>query len=183
MDRIEELIKEYLKKNLSLDKNNRSMDCPNELILLEYLAGTLDEGRRQTIEQHIAGCGFCLSQLDIAIQSQSMNKQGDLEPVSQELINKTESLLGIGKDKTGRAINKTKIMKRRFFLIGAVAFFVLSFLIPKYFIQFLVATLILGIRWAFESEGGRTLVMVLDSWRRHSQDKDDEISHHLKNRF
>ena len=74
-------------------------------------------------------------------------------------------------------------MKKCLFLFGAIFFFILSFVIPRYFIQFLVVTLILGIRWAFESDGGHTLIMVLDSWRHHSHDKDEEISHRFKNHF
>jgi hypothetical protein len=185
MRKIEELIKEYLGKNLNVDKGNRTIDCPQEEILSEYLQGALSEEKCQAFERHIADCGFCLSQLGIAFGAQQMNKQADFEPVPPRLIDKTKSLLGI-KRKENKIINKIKRMKRTLFLIGAVVFFILSFFIPRYFIQFLVATLILGIRWAFESEGGRTLIMVLDSWRRHSQDKDDEISHRVnrvKNRF
>ena len=183
MDKIEELIKEYLKNNLDFSKDNKTPDCPDEQVLLEYFEGTLDKEKFRAVEHHIAGCGFCLGQLNIAFQAQLMNKQGNFESVPQKLINKTKSLIGIpikGKDKK---ISREKVMEKRFFLYGAIVFFILSFVIPKYFIQFLVATLILGIRWAFESENGRTLIMVLDSWRHHSHDKDEEISHRFKNRL
>jgi hypothetical protein len=159
MDKIEQLIKGYLKDNLSFVK---SLDCPDEQTLLEYL-----DGDCQNLETHIVSCGFCLSQLNIAFESKTVN----CDPVPQELTNKTKSSLGISK--------KSK-SKKKFFLAGAIISFILSFLIPRYFMQCLVVTLILGIRWAFESEGGRTLIMVLDSWRHHSQAKDDEISHRLR---
>lgn len=174
MDKVEELIKEYLKSNRDLSQG-RTRDCLDEQVLLEYLQGDLNEERQQAVEYHLAACGFCLSQLNIA--SQAMSKQKNFEPVPQKLIEKTKAALGISQDKG----NKKR--KKRLYFLGAVVFFILSFVIPRYFIQFLVATLILGIRWAFESEGGRTLIMVLDSWRRHSQDKDDEISRYLKNRL
>ena len=74
-------------------------------------------------------------------------------------------------------------MKKNLFLAGAIIFFIISFLLPKYFMQCLVVTLVLGMRWAFESENGRTFIMVLDSWRRHSHDEDDKISKRLKDRF
>ena len=184
MDKAEQLIKKYLKMNMDINKVGDAKycastpDCLDEGILLDYLMGSLGQEERRAVEYHIVGCSFCLSQLDIAHQAQLKSGQDDFEPIPQELINKTKASLGISAAKSS---NKPKIGLRRIFLAGAVIFFAMSFIIPKYFLQFLVATLILGLRWAFESEGGRTLVMVLDSWRHHSQDKDQETSNRLKN--
>ena len=105
------------------------------------------------------------------------------EKVPEEFIQKAKALL-----KADQGLNHNKTMRKKritknLFLVGAIVFFITSFFVPKYFFQFLVATLILGMRWAFESEGGRTLIMVLDSWRRHSHQQDDEISHRLKDKF
>lgn len=101
----------------------------------------------------------------------SESKKAKFKPVPKELINKTKSRLGIpkGKPRVGS-----------YALTGAVIAFIFSFIFSKYFMQCLVVTLILGIRWALSSEGGRTLIMVLDSWRHHSQEKDEEISHRLR---
>ena len=183
MEKVERLIKEYLKKNTSLGCGGKSADCLSESILLEYLENKLDDQERARCEHHIAGCGFCLSQLDIAFQSQQMKKQAAFDPVPRKLLDRTRSLLGIGKDNENTKIDKGKTMRRRSFLVGTIIFFALSFFIPRYFMQFLIAALILGIRWSFESESGRTLIMVLDSWRRHSQDKDDEINRRLRSRL
>ncbi len=101
----------------------------------------------------------------------SESKKTKLESVPKELINKTKTRLGIPK-------KRSKV--GAYALVGAVVAFVLSFIFPKYFMQCLVITLILGIRWALNSEGGRTLIMVIDSWRHHSQDKDQEISRLLR---
>ncbi len=178
MDRSEEMIKNYLKKNLDLDSAERTPDCLNEQVLTGYLQGKLGPQQHKAVDYHIAGCGFCLSQLDIAHQAQLASGQDGFEPAPGELINKTKVSLGIS---ASRAEPKPKPGLKRVFLALAIIFFALSFIIPKYFIQFLVATLILGLRWAFESEGGRSLIMVLDSRRHHSQDKDQETSNRLKN--
>ena len=183
MDKLEKLIKEYLKNNLGLEKNDKTVDCPDEVILVEYLDTGLDKEKYQYIEHHIAGCGFCLSQLSLASQSKLIYKQGGFEPAPQTLINKTKSQLGIYESESNTKNNKKKMIKKQLFLLGAIIFFILSFIFPKYFFQFLVGTLILGIRWAFESESGRTLIMVFDSWRHHSHDKDEEISHRIKKHF
>ncbi len=98
-------------------------------------------------------------------------KKAKFKSVPRDLINKTKSRLGIPKAKSKAGL---------YALVGAIVAFILSFIFPKYFMQCLVVTLIFGIRWALSSEGGRTLIMVLDSWRHHSQDKDQEISRFLR---
>lgn len=183
MDKIEKLIKERLEKDLKFGKANKTAFCLSEQILMDYIEQNLDKEALEIIEGHIAGCGFCLSQLNLVFEAQTVNKTKKLRQVPQELINKAKALLKTNRNTLGKEMMKTKRIGKNLFLAGAIIFFALSFLIPKYFIQFLVATLILGIRWAFESESGRTLIMVLDSWRKHSHDEDDEISRRLKDRF
>ncbi len=114
-----------------------------------------------------------VSSLKRAFESGEAAKDSNIQ-VSDNLIKVAKDLLKTSKNR------KTK---KNLFFGGAVVFFGLSFFIPKYFMQFLVVTLVLGMRWAFESEGGRTLIMVIDSWRRHSHDDNDEISQRLKDRF
>ncbi|MBN2120347.1 MAG: hypothetical protein JW734_04775 [Candidatus Omnitrophica bacterium] len=182
MDKIEKIIKEYLEKDLISGSGGKTDDCLNEQDLIKYLKGIISDETRGSDEHHIASCGFCLSQLSIAFESQLINKK-ELQPVPQELLDKVEYRLGIGKYEKNKEIHKTKKMKKIFFLAGTIFFFGLSFVVPRYFIQFLVAALILGIRWSLESESGKTLIMIIDSWRRHSSDKDDDISRRLKNRL
>lgn len=181
MSKIERLIKGYLEGNL--DRTGKGLQCLNEQVLIDYFEQKLSKKERESVENHIANCGFCLSQLNLIFEAKELSRRGANEKVPSELIQKAKALL-----KPDKGINHNKTMskkriKRSLFLIGAVIFFALSFLIPKYFLQFLVGTLILGIRWAFESEGARTLIMVLDSWRKRSHNEDDEISNRLKDKF
>ena len=177
MDKMEKLIKQYLGENLN--KAERTADCLNEQVLIDYFQRKLDEEDCQNAEKHLAGCEFCRSQLNLIFQAGEAYKRGKGEKVPEELIKKAQALLKAGKVGAGLAPTRRKGL----FLVGAIVFFVASFFVPKYFFQCLVVTLILGMRWAFESEGGRTLIMVVDSWRRHSHDQDDEISHRLKDKF
>jgi len=96
------------------------------------------------------------------------------------LINRAKALVG---DDSPTHRKGAMRMKKNLFFTGMILFFITSFIWPKYFVQSLVAALILGIRWTFESEGGRTLIMVVDSWRRNSHNQDDEIVKRLKDRF
>lgn len=174
MNNPEELIKKYLGRNLS--NTVKTPSCLSDEVLMDYFRHKLDEEGCKKVESHIAGCGFCLSQLNLVFESAKVSKDNNIQ-VPDNLIKAAKDLV-----KDDRSSNSRKI-KKNLFLGGMVIFFVLSFFIPKYFMQFLVVTLVLGMRWAFESEGGRILIMVLDSWRKHSHDDDDEISQRLRNRF
>ena len=183
MDKEEKLLKGYIKRKLDLGKTNRTTYCLNETILLDYLKQRLSSQEREMIESHIASCGFCLSQINLMFEAQMVSKKRGLTPVPQELIDKAKALLKTDKNSGGTKMAARRKIKKNFFLSAAIVFFILSFLIPRYFMQFLVGTLILGLAWVFESENCRTLIMVLDSWRKHSHDTDEKISQHLKKRF
>lgn len=160
---------------MSKVKLEKIVVCPDEATLSAYLSGALEDVKLQNIEEHIAACHFCLENIRAAYVGEKLYEEGNLPDSAKELINKAK---GIAKLRTNN-----KRLKRNLWLFGTVLTFTLSFVFPKYFAQFLVAALILGFKWVFESENARTLVMVLDSWRRHSREKDDEISDKIKNRF
>lgn len=182
MDKIEKIIKEYLSRNL--DKTKKTAACLSEQSLMDYFEGKPDQEYCQHIESHLAGCGFCLSQLNLIFQAQQgVYKRDKGTKVPAGYVRRAKELIKADSDMENKKTLRKKKVKKNLFLIGAIMFFVGSFFVPRYFCQFLVITLILGIRWAFESEGGSTLIMVLDSWRRHSYEQNDEISQRLKNRF
>ncbi|MBL7085123.1 MAG: hypothetical protein ISS43_03320 [Candidatus Omnitrophica bacterium] len=176
MDKIERLIKEYLGRNLN--KTEKTDLCLSEQVLMDYFQQKLSREDCQSIENHLASCGFCLSQLNLLFEAEKLGTQAITDKVPTELVQKAKALVKDDKNHRGRM----KRVKKNLFLAGTVIFFIASFLLPRYFAQCLVAALILGMRWAFESEAGRTLIMVLDSWRRHSHDEDDQISRRLKDR-
>ena len=181
MDKIERLIKEYLGRNM--DKTEKTDLCLSEEALMGYFQQKLNREDCQNIESHLASCGFCRSQLSLIFEAHDIHRRGKSEEVPVEFIQKAKALLKTDKRLDYKQTIRKKRITKNLFLLGAIVSFIASFFVPKYFFQFLVVTLILGLRWAFESEGGRTLIMVLDSWRRHSHDDDDEISHRLKDKF
>ena len=146
MDRAEDLIKKYFKGNLGLDNLEKSPNCPDENTLMEYLKGVLDQEKCKLLEHHLAGCGFCLSQLSLASEVESIADQRNLSAPSQKLVDKVMFRLGINRSKDNQRKHSIKIGKGAFFLIGTIVCFVLSFVFSRYFMQFLAATLILGIR-------------------------------------
>lgn len=164
-----------MKENMSKIRLEKAAKCPDETTLSAYLNGALHEEEVRLVEEHISDCHFCLENIRAAYEGEKLYKEGDLPDSTKELINKAK---GVAKLKTN-----TKRLKRNFWLFGTILAFALSFIFPKYFVQFLVAALILGLKWVFESENARTLIMVLDSWRRHSREKDEGISDKIKDRF
>ncbi len=156
----------------------KTYQCLNDQVLMDYLEKKVSVQERQDIEKHIADCSFCLSQLSLAAEAKKAGWKK--EKVSSRLVEQAKTLV---KNNDNDQKPKKRRIKKNFFFAGAIIFFIASFLLPKYFMQCLVGALILGMRWAFESEGGRTLIMVLDSWRRHSHANDEEISNRLKDKF
>jgi hypothetical protein len=173
MDRIEQLLKKGLKETHG-GKAGKTPLCPDETILLDYLGQKLDKYERETIENHLSACDFCLSQLSIAYEA---SRQKDFAPMPKNLASRAKTLFPASQ---GGKKDKPKT-KEKLFLAATIFCFILSFLIPRYFMQCLAAGLILGIRWALESEGGRTLIMVLGSLRKHSSDADEATPPRLKN--
>jgi hypothetical protein len=181
MTEIETLIKQYLETGL--DRMQKTINCPSEKVLLDYLGHQLPEDELDSLEEHICGCGFCLSQINLAYEAENIQKHRMLPRAPARLIKKIKNLLGPDKKTIVSKMAKRRKIKKSLFLAGTIISFVLSFIIHRYFMQFLFAALILGIKWALESENARTLIMVLDSWRKHSHNDDEEIEQRLKDRF
>jgi Flp pilus assembly protein TadB len=165
-----------------MNKMERTSQCLNEDTLLGYLEKKLTGEDYRKAEEHISNCAFCLNRLSLALEAKKAHPAWLSEKVPSRLIKKAKALVNDDDKDKGRNYELFKA-KRRLFLAGTIVFFIASFLLPKYFLQCLTAALILGIRWAFESENGRTLIMVLDSWRRHSHRENGEISNRLKDKF
>lgn len=182
MDKIQELIRAYLRKNLDSSLQSRTEHCPDENTVLDYVHQKLDDRESRLMEDHLAQCNYCLSQLSIAFEAQKTGGMTHCPIPPVEGIEKAKGLVGHDKRSLDERMTKQRKMRKNLFLAGALIAFTLSFFIHRYFMQFLVVTLILGLRWALESENARTLVMVIDSWRKHSHDDDEEISRRLKNK-
>ncbi|MFH1519373.1 MAG: hypothetical protein ABIE75_02240 [Candidatus Omnitrophota bacterium] len=179
MRKIEEYLKNYLKKESG--NIEKTAQCLGQEVLLDYLGSKLGSQERKGVEEHLSRCNFCLSQLNLAFEAKKSNIRNIGGKVPSGLVNKAKALLKNGKNTIGKG--RVSRMKKNLSLAGAIMFFIISFLLPKYFMQCLVAAFVLGIRWVLESENGRILIMVFDSWRRHSRDENDEISNRLKDRF
>lgn len=183
MPRINKKIKKYLESGLNLKNTERTIDCLSERKLLSYMENKLSLEEIVSMDQHISGCGFCLSQLSLASEAENIARNKFLPGPSRRIITKVKNFVMPKKHRISAETSRKRKAKKNLFLALTIVSFTLSFVIHRYFMQFLTGALILGFRWAFESETGRTLIMVLDSWRKHSHDDDKEISRRLRKRF
>jgi len=122
---------------------------PVENDIADYLSRSLPAAAMKRIEEHLAGCDECLAATVSAYES------------------------------AGRTGNKNSLMKKvkaimkklNIYLILAVLSFTLSFVTPRYFIQLLVATLLLGIKWIVDAKSTKMLVMIYEAWK-HGGEKE-----------
>lgn len=144
MQNLEELIKRSLKKSAKGMKRPASCPagCPAELELAKYLEGALASGKRQDIEKHLADCPYCL---DLLVAARSVLKQET--QIKPSWFN--------------------RFKKQKWLILTAVSF-AFSFVVRRFFLQFLFLALISGIKWALGSEGSRNLVMIFRSLSHHN---------------
>jgi hypothetical protein len=113
---------------------------PDDLAFADYMEGVLPAHCANVIERHIAECDECLAKVVAA----------------------HEAVQDFRKNKKGRIPLMKKI---NIYLLLAIVSFVLSFVTPRYFVQSLVATLVLGIKWIVDAKTTRTLVAIYDAWK------------------
>ena len=116
--------------------------CLKSVDLNDYLSGSLPEKKKSEVEDHLRDCGACLERVVFAYDTvkEFNNKKG------------------------------VKIMKpdwkKNLWLFGATLAFALSFFVPRYFVQLLVATILMALKWIFDSTNARILIMIYEAWKK-----------------
>ncbi len=116
---------------------------PSEAELSDYLGGVSAGNDKTKLENHIACCPECLTRIVSAYEAVR-----DFEKMNPD------------KKRKGRIMKRLNI-----YLILATVSFILSFIIPQYFIQLLTATLLLGIKWVADAKSTKMLVMIYEAWK------------------
>ncbi len=164
-----------MKEDISKVKEEKALGCPDEATLSAYLNGTLSTAQARLLEEHAANCSLCLENIRTGYLGEKLFNENKLSQSSNDLIRKAKGIAKMNANK--------KRFKSNLWLLGTVLAFAMSFTVPKYFVQFLVAALILGLKWVSESEGIRTLIVSMEAKRRHSQETDEEATKRFKERF
>lgn len=148
--------------------------CPNGNMLADYIAGSLSN--KKDMEKHISGCKECLAKISAALKAGALYAEDKIPQAPQSATERTKEIVS----------RQTKLPParrgkyRNLWLLATIIAFITSFLFPRYFLQCLVATILLGVKWIMESENMRTLILVLDSWRRHEHNNDEKITRRLR---
>ena len=124
---------------------------PAETELADYLTHSLNRADKARVEEHISGCDECLNTAVSAYESvKSINKKG-------------------------KAMKKINV-----YLVLAVISFALSFATPRFFLQFLVATLVLGTKWVVDSKATKMLIMIHEAWKKGGEKEAGRVMHSLE---
>jgi len=125
--------------------------CPDEVVLSDYLAGGISADRREALERHIAGCDECLS----------------------KLVSSYESVREF--ERTTHKRRFTMMKRTNWYAILAFIFFIASFGFPRYFIQFLVASVVLSLKWIVDAKNTRILISIYEAWKRGGEKETSRI--------
>jgi len=123
-----------------------NMNCPDAKQLSSYLDEQLSDSERSSIEEHISGCDQCLDFIVLAHEAGRCPQK-----CPRFLKDRIKMRLGLKKKRSGH--------EARWFF-AALLLFALSFVVKRYFVQFLVAAVILGFKWVMEGEGAKRAIMI-----------------------
>jgi hypothetical protein len=126
---------------------------PSETELADLLGGSLSSTDKERLENHVASCDECLEKVVSAHEAVSCFKAGHA-----------------GKKGVASLMKKINI-----YIVLAVISFALSFVMPRYFLQFLVATLILGTKWIIDSRTTKMLIMIHEAWKKGGEKEASKI--------
>lgn len=125
---------------------------PTESELADFLGGGLSDKDKALMTDHIGSCAECLAKVASAHEA--------------------VSLFAGTSTKKGKELSMKHI---NFYLIGTIVTFILSFSFPKYFLQFLVATILLGMKWIIDSKSTKMLIMIHEAWKKGGEKETAKI--------
>ena len=135
--------------------------CLSEADLNDYLSGKITKEKKAELENHLKDCNTCLEKLAFAYET-------------VEEFNKTKSK-GVKSMKSS--------WKKNLWLVGAIIAFALSFFAPRYFVQLLVATILMGTKWIFDSVNARILIMIYEAWKKGGEREASKVFGTLNDRM
>ncbi len=171
------MLKAYFRKKIDLPKNGS--DCPSPEALAQYALGTPSVAEFCDIGTHIKGCKLCGETIEGALLYSAYGGNIKPENVPPKLKEAAKSLNTAYRRKERKLM--ARIRKKMWFVL-CIASFIVSFLTPRHFLQFLILTVIFGFKWVFDKETTRTLIMVYNAWKKHDKEGTRDIEELFKNR-
>jgi len=176
-DKFSLILEAYLKMKTSHKKMQKTKDCPGEVVLSGYIDSSLSASDEDRVFEHISNCLYCLETVVSTRRSKELSGLSEFEEIPKKAIDNVKEL-----PRRYGVFSPSLFLKKNIWLIFAAISFILSFAIKRYFIQFTVATLILSMKWIFETGSTRTLIMVYNAWRKKDTDTLEETLGRFKDR-
>ena len=138
-----ERFKRYIEREYRKKAFKISEDCIPHEDLCDYAYGALSSEKRKKIESHLSRCYHCLDSIVAMHDAAKISRKRDLS-----------------------------FRKEYLFLLLTILCFTLSFILSRYFLQFLAATVLFGIKWIIDSKTTKTLIMINEAWKKERQETD-----------
>lgn len=167
-DKIGSMIKDSLMA-LQSQGERPSSRCPADEELAEYADGVISGAfGKQGLLSHITECGSCFSKVASAVSVLTRFDNSMPEDYDKASIKKAQSIPGRAQR------SKLNIMGRNKYLYISAAFFLLSFLQSRFFLQFLAAAVVFGFKWVMDTGGSKALIMIYDVWQHRRDSRREE---------
>ena len=164
-------IEDCLKQELNLrNVSCVSGQCPGDWELADYLSGASGQKRKQEISAHIMSCDRCFDIAASSLKVLSETDKGEDKELLDILVKKAGNISKQHPKTKGKFKNS---FKRNKYLLLAGVFFILSFIAKRYFLQFLCAAGIFGIKWTMDTGSTRALIMIYDASKTRKYDDSD----------
>lgn len=153
-----------------------SLNCPSDAEMADYINGVIaGEKRKESIIEHITECDSCFSKVASALSTLTTFNKNSINMPSPDSIRAAKLL-----PKTNKKFKpKKSFIKRNRYLFIAALFFIISFIVKRYFLQFLTAALIFGFKWAVDTGSPRSLIMIYDNWKQKKRESDLFRNRHI----
>jgi len=145
------------------DEGKVSLDtCPSDNILADYISDAISaEAEKEAISSHIANCDKCFKKVASCVSALSISDNNKQTTTSNRLLRRVLSM----PKKYPKTNFKGSYIRRNKFLLVAGLFFALSFICKQFFLQFLAAALIFGVKWIMDTGSTKALIMIYETWK------------------
>jgi len=175
---MDKILKTYFTEKIDLPE--RGKDCPSTEALTQYVLGAPSVGELYDIGNHVKSCKACGELIESALLYSAYGKDIKLENVPTKVKNAAKSLDPAYRRKEHKLM---AYFKKNIWFILCMASFTASFFTPRHFLQLLILAVIFGLKWVFDKETTRTLIMVYNAWKKHDKDGARDLEEIFKNRL
>lgn len=168
-DKLDDMIRKAYGKT-AYNQGSATVSCPNDEELAYYITCLLrEEGVDKVVKDHVTECDSCFTKVASAIAALSTFDKGQQPTAGSNAIKQAQSI-----PRRYPCVRKKARFRRSISLWIAAFFFALSFLVKAYFMQFLVAAGIFGLKWVMDTGGSKALIMVYDTWHKQRITRADD---------